>query len=342
MSVSSIHITEPTYERKYWWTGKLLGKGTFCKVYSGTTKDSTKQVAVKLMKKKNLSESDVKSMRDEIAILRDLKHPNIVRLYDFFETDVAYQLVMELMTGGDLFDRLVVKESYDEREARDAARLITDAIRFMHSKGIAHRDLKPENLLLVSKDCDSSVKLGDFGFAKKCDDSANDGQGSLRTSCGTQTYVSPEILRNKPYGTKSDMWSLGVIVFILLSGYPPFTDSDKRALFRKIQKGKFDFHPDYWGGISEEAKEMVKGLLTVDPKKRLSAKELLETEWIHFDANESLASYDVMEPNFAKLKRFNTKRKVRAAVSTVVAINRLTTLATVVGREVVIPTTPQQ
>jgi serine/threonine protein kinase len=138
------------------------------------------------------------------------------------------------------------------------------------------------------------------------------------------------------------MWSLGVIVFILLSGYPPFTDSDKRALFRKIQKGKFDFHPDYWGGISEEAKEMVKGLLTVDPKKRLSAKELLETEWIHFDANESLASYDVMEPNFAKLKRFNTKRKVRAAVSTVVAINRLTTLATVVGREVVIPTTPQQ
>ena len=152
-----------TYEKKYWWTGRMIGKGTFCKVYSGTTKDSSKEVAVKKMKKKILTDHDVKSMMDEIAILRDLKHPHIIRLYDFFETDQAYLLVMELLTGGDLFDRIVNKGNYDEREARDATRNVVDAIHFMHSKGIAHRDLKPENLLLVSKDCDSTVKLADFG-----------------------------------------------------------------------------------------------------------------------------------------------------------------------------------
>ena len=171
-----------------------------------------------------------------------------------------------------------------------------------------------------------------------CDDSANDGQGSLRTSCGTQTYVSPEILGNKPYGTKTDMWSFGIIVFILLSGYPPFVDNDKRALFRKIRKGDFEFHPDYWGGISEEAKQLVRGLLTVDPTKRFSSKEVLDTMWIHFDGEDSMASNDAMEQNFAKLKRFNTKRKVRAAVSSVIAINKLATLTTLEGTDLFIPT----
>ena len=152
-----------TFEKKYWWTGKKIGKGTFCKVYSGTTKDSSKEVAVKKMKKKILTDHDVKSMMDEIAILKELKHPNIIRLYDFFETDQAYLLVMELLTGGDLFDRITYKESYDEREARDATRNVVNAIHFIHSKGIAHRDLKPENLLLVSKHCDTNVKLADFG-----------------------------------------------------------------------------------------------------------------------------------------------------------------------------------
>ena len=123
------------------------------------------------------------------------------------------------------------------------------------------------------------------------------------------------------------MWSLGVIVFILLSGYPPFTDNDKRALFRKIRTGAYEFHPDYWDGISDDAKNLVKGLLTVDPKERLSSKQVLGNRWTYGEGDQSMASYSVMEPNFAKLKRFNSKRKVRAAVSTVVAVNKLTTVA---------------
>ena len=151
-----------------------------------------------------------------------------------------------------------------------------------------------------------TTPLYSSGFAKKCDDNANDGQGSLRTACGSAMYVAPEILSNYPYGTKADMWSLGVIVFILLSGYPPFVDDDKKALFRSIRHASFEFHPDYWDGISEEAKHLVKGLLTVDPKKRMSSKQVLEGRWMHYEDDESIAISEVMKPNFAKLQSCNT------------------------------------
>ena len=150
------------------------------------------------------------------------------------------------------------------------------------------------------------VPIHSSGFARKCDDSANDGQGSLRTACGSQMYVAPEILSNNPYGTKADMWSLGVIVFILLSGYPPFVDDDTKSLFRMIRHATYEFHPDYWDGISDDAKNLVKGLLTVDPKERLSSKQVLGSRWTFGEWDQSMASYDVMEPNFAKLKRFHT------------------------------------
>jgi calcium/calmodulin-dependent protein kinase I len=164
------------------------------------------------------------------------------------------------LEGGELFDRIVKKAFYNEKEARDLVFILLKAIKYLHDKGIVHRDLKPENLLLKSKDNDAEVTLADFGFAtySKGDDITN--------QCGTPGYIAPEILKCVPYGKTVDMWSFGVILYILLGGYPPFHDENQRALFKKIIKGDYEFHHDYWSGVSDEAKQLIQGLLTVDPK----------------------------------------------------------------------------
>jgi calcium/calmodulin-dependent protein kinase I len=187
---------------------------------------------------------------------------------------------------------------------------------------VVHRDIKPENLLLVSRDDDALVKLADFGFATTCDNDANHGMGSLRTQCGTPSYVAPEVLNQHYYGTKSDMWSVGVILYVLLGGYPPLIEDTNRELYKKIRCGDFEFDPDYWEGISEEAKSLISSLLEVNPKKRLSAKEALHNKWIQCD-DKLLEEKDLTTSNFCNLKRFNAIRKVKAAVHSLIAVNRL-------------------
>ena len=187
---------------------------------------------------------------------------------------------------------------------------------------MAHRDLKPENLLLLSDVDDSAVKIADFGFAKKVYE-----PNSLTTQCGTPGYVAPEILEGTAYDERADMWSVGVILYILLGGYPPFIESTQRDLFRKIRKGDYEFHEEYWGTVSSEAKELISSLLTVDRTVRLTADEALENAWILGD-DAKLAQRDLGD-NLNKLRNFNGKRKFRAAVSTVMAVNKLN----LVGKE---------
>ena len=182
-----------------------------------------------------------------------------------------YYLVAEYLEGGELFDRIVDKSSYTESEARDVCRILFTALSYIHSRGIVHRDLKPENLLLQNKDSDSEIKIADFGFAKE----ASNGDHSLKTMCGTPGYVAPEILRKERYGTKVDMWSMGVIVFILLGGYPPFYADSPKQLCMLSMVGKFEFEPEYWGEISVGAKDMICSLLVTDPAKRASAEDIL-------------------------------------------------------------------
>lgn len=226
---------------------------------------------------------------------------------------------MEEMTGGELFDRIVAKAYYNEKEARDTCKILLEAVGYMHKNNVAHRDLKPENLLLVSRSDDSEVKIADFGFAKKVYE-----ESSLVTQCGTPGYVAPEILEGLKYDQRADMWSVGVILYILLGGYPPFIENTQRELFRKIKKGDYEFHEEYWGTVSTEARTLIKSLLTVDPKERLTAQQALENPWIHGDA-DSLAKKG-LDKNLASLKKFNAKRKFKAAVSTVVAVNKLNSL----------------
>lgn len=281
--------------------------------------NSALSYAVKCVNRKKLSEEDEAALLDEVDILMEMKHLHIIRLYDFFSEPSTYYLVMEQMSGGELFDRIVAKAYYNEKEARDTCKILIEAVGYMHQNHVAHRDLKPENLLLQSKDDDSAVKIADFGFAKKVYE-----ESSLTTQCGTPGYVAPEILEGTPYDQRADMWSVGVILYILLGGYPPFIESTQRDLFRKIRRGEYEFHEEYWGTVSAEAKELISSLLTVKVDKRLDAVQALQNSWIKGD-DASLANKR-LDKNLQEFKRFNAKRKFKAAVSTVLAVNKLSSL----------------
>lgn len=170
-----------------------------------------------------------------------------------------------------------------------------------------------------SESDDSDIKIADFGFAKKVKS-----PNSLTTQCGTPGYVAPEILEGKPYDTQADMWSLGVIVYILLGGYPPFIEQNQRELFRKIRKGQYEFHEEYWGQVSDDAKNLISKLLTVSPSQRYDAKGTLENSWIGAD-DKKLLGQD-LKVNLEQFKKFNAKRKFKAAVKTVVAANKFSSL----------------
>lgn len=299
--------------------GSVLGKGAFSEVKEGTKQSDGKSYAIKIVTKSKLTSEDETALKDEIDILNGLEHKHIIRLYEVFNEERLYYLVTERMMGGELFDRIVAKAYYNEKEARDTCKIIFEAMAYIHERKIAHRDLKPENLLLMNEHSDSDIKLADFGFAKKAQTAK-----CLTTQCGTPGYVAPEILETTPYGTKADMWSLGVIVYILLGGYPPFIEENQRELFRKIRRGQYEFHEEYWSGVSKDAKDLISSLLTVDPEKRISADEALRNKWMMGDA-DALAKND-LGVNLGELRKFNAKRKFKAAAMAVIAQNKITSL----------------
>jgi serine/threonine protein kinase len=296
-----------------------LGEGAFSVVIEAVKKTNNKSYAIKIVTKSKLSIEDEQALKDEIQVLNELKHENIIQLYDVFDERSYIYLVTELMSGGELFDRIVSKAFYNEKEARDLCKILFEAIAYCHSKKVAHRDLKPENLLLVGKDNDSQMKIADFGFAKKAPN-----EECLSTQCGTPGYVAPEILEGSKYGTKADMWSLGVIVYILLGGYPPFIEKTQKALFRKIRRGEYEFHDQYWKSVSVEAKTLIGQLLTVDPTKRITAKEALQNSWITGD-DSTLANND-LGINLAEFKKFNAKRKFKGLVNAIILTNKMASL----------------
>lgn len=304
-----------------------LGTGAFSTVREGFHRsNANNSYAVKCVNRKKLSEEDEAALLDEVAILKAMKHVHIIRLYDFFTEPSTYYLVMERMRGGELFDRIVAKAYYNEKEARDTCKILLEAVAHCHNHSVAHRDLKPENLLLLSEDDDSAVKIADFGFAKIVKE-----PNSLTTQCGTPGYVAPEILEGNPYDERADMWSVGVILYILLGGYPPFIESTQRDLFRKIRKGEYEFHEEYWGTVSTEAKDLISSLLTVDPTKRLSANTGLHNAWITGDG-AALEGRD-LGANLEKFKAFNARRKFKAVVQTIMAVNKLNFMGNMLSPE---------
>jgi serine/threonine protein kinase len=213
---------------------------------------------------------------------------------------------MELCQGGELFDRVVEKDHYSEKEAARAVIAVARALQHCHHHDIVHRDLKPENLLYFEPPPSlETLKLADFGLAHLLEPGA-----SLRTACGTPGYVAPEIVKNLPYNSAVDMWSLGIVLYILLCGFPPFYDDNTAVLFDTIARGVYEFTPPYWDAVSDEAKAVVSKLMCADPKKRLTADQLLAEPWVKGEGTP-----DTALPGFQEqLGKYNAKRKFKNVI----------------------------
>jgi len=304
-----------TLER-YYELQEHLGSGTFATVRAAKEKATGTRYAIKIIDKKAMGAKQDMMMR-EVDILKQVKHPNIIKLKELFESPQKLYLVMELVTGGELFDKIVEKGSYSEKDASFVMRQIIDACRYLHENNIVHRDLKPENLLLETPRSDI-VKIADFGLSKILGDEA-----MLKTACGTPGYVAPEVLQLNGYGKEVDMWSVGVIMYILLCGFPPFYEENNAQLFKAIMEGRFSYPAPYWSGVSDSAKDLINKLLVVDPKKRFSAEQALQHPWI---AGTTANPEPLQNEVIVKIKRFNARRKFKMAITATLATIRLTQL----------------
>jgi len=251
-----------------------LGSGAFAVVKKVKSKKSGETFAVKIIDKKNVT-SDTERLAIEIDVLRRVNHPHIIKLEDIFETEEYLYIVTEIVTGGELFDRIVSKGTYTERDAANLVKKLCEGLEYIHEMGIIHRDLKPENLLLKSKDNDVDIKIADFGLSKIMGSAA-----MTQTACGTPGYVAPEILKGAGYGKEVDMWSVGVITYILLCGFPPFYNENIPLLFESILKCDFDYPADYFDDVTDSALDFIDALLIGNVSKRFTAKEALNHEWL--------------------------------------------------------------
>lgn len=312
-------VTDRPLETDFDFVGTAtLGRGALSVVKEVVHKRSKDHFACKCVDKHQLSLKANKQLLAEMTLMRELDHTNIVKLWHCYEDTRHYFIVMDLIEGGELFDRIVAKETYNEREARDVVRTILDVLGYLHYEVcVVHRDIKPENILVVSNDNDVDIKICDFGFAARLD--MESPQTCLTRLCGTPQYVAPEILQRKSYGAAVDMWSSGVVTYILLAGYAPF--SEKPNLNFNICRGNYSFYPDSWSHVSDEGKDFISQLLTLDPAQRMTAEEALVHPWIAEDG-ALLENHDLHE-NLRYLKRFNARTKFKAAAKTVIAVRRL-------------------
>ncbi|XP_053287361.1 calcium/calmodulin-dependent protein kinase type IV isoform X3 [Pleuronectes platessa] len=286
-------------------------RGATSIVYRCEEKQTQKLYAVKVLKKT----IDKKIVRTEIGVLLRLTHPNIIQLKEIFETDTDIALVLELVTGGELFDRIVERGYYSERDAAHVIKQILEAVAYLHEHGVVHRDLKPENLLYADLSLDAPLKIADFGLSKIIDD-----QVTMKTVCGTPGYCAPEILRGNAYGPEVDMWSVGVILYILLCGFEPFFDPrGDQYMYSRILNCDYEFVSPWWDEVSLNAKDLVSKLIVLDPHKRLSVREALHHPWVLGKA----ARFSHMDTTQRKLQEFNARRKLKAAMKAVVATSRM-------------------
>mmetsp|Transcript_21563 Transcript_21563/g.45519 ORF Transcript_21563/g.45519 Transcript_21563/m.45519 type:complete len:317 (+) Transcript_21563:205-1155(+) len=297
-----------------WKIGKELGSGHFAKVKLGEHVTTGKLCAVKIIKK--MSGSKATLIKTEVDILKKVSHPYIVKCYDVIDDPASNKLYlfMELMQGGELFDRIVDKGHFTEQDAMDVTIKLVDAINYLHSLGIAHRDLKPENMLMTDCSAQAEVKLTDFGLSKFFDEQS----AVMQTPCGTPGYIAPEVLRMKGYGKECDVWSLGVIIYILLCGFPPFYAENDAQLYEKIKKGEYEFLRPYWDPISDLAKDLIRKMLTVDPAKRITCAEALQHPWLKEKA--ALLSHEI---GTVQELREGSVRKMKAAINAVDALSRM-------------------
>lgn len=314
---SSTSILENAYEdvKLFYTLGKELGRGQFGVTYLCTENSTGKKYACKsISKKKLVTKADKDDMRREIQIMQHLSgQPNIVEFKGAYEDEKAVNLVMELCAGGELFDRIIAKGHYSERAAASVCRQIVNVVKICHFMGVLHRDLKPENFLLSSKDDKALIKATDFGLSVFIE------EGKVyRDIVGSAYYVAPEVLRRR-YGKEVDIWSAGIILYILLSGVPPFWAETEKGIFDAILEGHIDFESQPWPSISNSAKDLVRKMLTADPKRRISAADVLEHPWLREGGEASDKPID--SAVLSRMKQFRAMNKLKKLALKVIAEN---------------------
>ncbi|XP_053730655.1 calcium/calmodulin-dependent protein kinase type II delta chain isoform X5 [Synchiropus splendidus] len=293
-----------------------LGKGAFSVVRRCVKKSTGQEYAAKIINTKKLSARDHQKLEREARICRLLKHPNIVRLHDSISEEGFHYLVFDLVTGGELFEDIVAREYYSEADASHCINQILESVSHIHQHDIVHRDLKPENLLLASKMKGASVKLADFGLAIE----VQGDQQAWFGFAGTPGYLSPEVLRKDPYGKPVDIWACGVILYILLVGYPPFWDEDQHKLYQQIKAGAYDFPSPEWDTVTPEAKNLINQMLTINPAKRITADQALKHPWVC--QRSTVASMMHRQETVECLRKFNARRKLKGAILTTMLVSR--------------------
>lgn len=301
----------------YQLSKKQLGEGSYGLVFQGTSKASKEVRAVKQIDRAKVK--DPKKFEQENSIQKALDHPNIAKLYEVFKDGKYYYLVMEMCTGGELFDHIIQAAedsgvegvAFTETKAAEYMRQIMGAMFYMHSNGYVHRDIKPENFLMQSKDKNAEIKVIDFGLAKY-----NPEGKPMTTKAGTPYYVAPQVLQGS-YDDKCDIWSCGVITYILLCGYPPFYGDKDSDILKMVKKGQFDFPSPDWDTRSKEAKDFITQMLTLDATKRPTAENLLQHKWLAGGASD--APIPLGTDAFNKLRDFTSASRLKKLALTVIA-----------------------
>eukprot|EP01097_Dermamoeba_algensis_P003510 TRINITY_DN2427_c0_g1_i1.p1 TRINITY_DN2427_c0_g1~~TRINITY_DN2427_c0_g1_i1.p1 ORF type:complete len:349 (-),score=51.06 TRINITY_DN2427_c0_g1_i1:213-1259(-) len=250
-----------------------ITRGGYSVVYLGKSKKDGNRYAVRQIKKEALDDEEaINALRREISILRSVDHPNILKLYEVYEDDESYYLVLEHLTGKPVYDRIMERSAYTEKDVSNFIKQLLQAVAYLHSRGIAHRDLKPQNLL--SSGDPEVIKVVDFGFSK------NFAEDKMVTSVGSPSYVAPEVLSADSFDMSVDMWSVGVILYVLLCGFTPFQGPTPQDLFKKILAAEYNFDEPAWQNVSDHAKNVVRNLLMKEAKKRWTAETALQDPWV--------------------------------------------------------------